>query len=132
VCSTDYHSDGSEILAIHALDLAPEGGRTFVTSTYQLYNDLSAHPSITDVQFMASANAIPLPIQRGDIAFLNDQALLHKQEPVDEAYGQMIKLYIRDPDQEWKVPGIMKESWRSIYGEGAMKKLRGENWGVYF
>ena len=30
-----------EILALYALDLAQEGGRTLVSSAWQLYNDLA-------------------------------------------------------------------------------------------
>lgn len=36
-----FHSDNCEILALYALDIAPEGGRTLISSSWQLYNDLA-------------------------------------------------------------------------------------------
>ena len=36
-----FHSDASEILALYALNLAPEGGRLMLASAWQLYNDLA-------------------------------------------------------------------------------------------
>ena len=31
-----------EVLSLYALDIAPEGGRTLVSSAWQVYNDLAA------------------------------------------------------------------------------------------
>jgi hypothetical protein len=37
-----FHSDMCEVLSLYALDIAPEGGRTLVSSAWQVYNDLAA------------------------------------------------------------------------------------------
>jgi hypothetical protein len=39
--SDTFHSDGCEILSLYAQDLEPEGGRTLLSSSWQLYNDLA-------------------------------------------------------------------------------------------
>lgn len=36
-----FHSDNCEILALYALEVASEGGRTLISSSWQLYNDLA-------------------------------------------------------------------------------------------
>jgi len=37
--------------------------------------------AIDAVHFMAAANAIPLPMGKGDMVFINDMAILHAREP---------------------------------------------------
>ena len=41
--SKTFHSDNSEILSLYALDVAPKGGRTLLSSSWQLYNDLATN-----------------------------------------------------------------------------------------
>ncbi len=36
-----FHTDNCEILALYALDVATTGGQTFVSSSYQLFNELA-------------------------------------------------------------------------------------------
>jgi hypothetical protein len=36
-----FHSDKCEILALYALDIAPRGGKTFISSAWRLYNELA-------------------------------------------------------------------------------------------
>jgi hypothetical protein len=124
-----FHSDGAEILAYHALNLQPSAGKALISSSWQIYNEL-ANKSETDIQELAKSNHIPLPLIEGDIAYINDMAMFHALESADEGDRHLVRLYLRDPEQDWAVPEMMAENWEEIYGPVPNEKTRVENWGV--
>lgn len=88
------------------------------------------------VQFMAAENAIPLPMKKGDLVFINDMVLFHARESFDEAgaYLQrhLLKMSIRDPAQNWPVPSTAKQAWRKMYGPNREDGTRKETWSTRF
>ncbi|ORY67028.1 uncharacterized protein BCR38DRAFT_300793, partial [Pseudomassariella vexata] len=183
-----FHTDNCEILALYAVDVATTGGQTYVSSAYQLFNELSekrpdvlqtlsdhwvldtfkdytyfppitrpllhvsdgdnvvftysrfpmvgfkgrqrnpALPPISEAQmeamdtvkYMMTKNAVALPWGRGDIAFINDMAIMHARssftESGEELQRHLLKFYLRDPAQNWQVPETAKKHWERIYG----------------
>jgi hypothetical protein len=81
---------------------------------------------------MAAANAFPLPMGKGDMVFINDMAILHARESFSEGrtYIQrhLLKLYLRDPEQNWPVPPTAKDAWAKIYGSNSEDGIRQETW----
>lgn len=81
---------------------------------------------------MAAANAIPLPMGKGDMVFINDMAILHAREPFNEggAYLQrhLLKFYLRDPEHTWPVPPTVSDALAKIYGSNSEDGTRRETW----
>ncbi|KAI8626339.1 hypothetical protein F5Y19DRAFT_488381 [Xylariaceae sp. FL1651] len=87
------------------------------------------------VHFMALANSIQLPIGRGDIVFINDQAILHARGTFQDVSGSgrhLLKMFLRDPDQSWPVSGPALEQQLKIYGPNRDDGTREETWWVDF
>ncbi|KAI1214382.1 Clavaminate synthase-like protein [Annulohypoxylon truncatum] len=199
-----FHTDNCEILALYALDVATTGGQTFVSSSYQLFNELaqsrpevlqtlsdywvldtfkdySQFPPVTRpmlhvsdtgdvmftysrfpmagfkgkqrnsslapvseaqiaamdaVQFVMAKNAVPLPWKKGDIAFINDMAIMHARSSFTES-GQglqrhLLKFYLRDPAQNWKIPESAQKQWDKIYGPNTPDGGRDEEWCIKY
>ncbi|KAI1769913.1 Clavaminate synthase-like protein [Hypoxylon cercidicola] len=199
-----FHTDNCEILALYALDVATTGGQTFVSSSYQLFNELattrpdvlqtlsdywvldtfkdySQFPPVTRpmlhasdagnvmftysrfpmagfkgrqrnpdlvpvsekqiaamdaVQYTMAKNAVPLPWSKGDIAFINDMAIMHARSSFTES-GQglqrhLLKFYLRDPDQNWKIPESARKHWEKIYGPNTPEGNRDEEWCIRY
>jgi len=194
-----FHSDNCEIMGLYCLDTALEGGRTLVSSSWQLYNELAAkrpdvlktlaeiwvldtfkdyrkspplsvpfldrvdgesvllrfsrYPitgwqrkrnpalpaptqaqleAIDAVQFTAAANSVPLPMGKGDIVFVNDMAILHAREAFSEGGVYMkrhlLKMFFRDPVQNWQVPVSAEAGWKKMYGPNRADGSRHEIW----
>jgi hypothetical protein len=90
--------------------------------------------AIDAVHFMSAQNAVPLPLGKGDIAFINDMAILHAREAFDEGGSHLqrhlLKLYLRDPEQNWPVPSTELQQWNKIYGPNRPDGSRNESWYV--
>lgn len=88
--------------------------------------------AIDAVHFMAAENAIPLPMGKGDIVFINDMAILHAREPFSEGgvrlQRHLLKFYLRDPEQNWSVPPTAADALRKIYGPNCGDGTRKEMW----
>ncbi|KAI0834245.1 Clavaminate synthase-like protein [Hypoxylon sp. FL0890] len=199
-----FHTDNCEILALYALEVATTGGQTFVSSSYQLFNELaqtrpevlqtlsdywvldtfkdySQFPPVTRpmlhvsdtgdvmftysrfpmagfqgkqrnpslapvneaqieamdaVQYIMAKNAVPLPWRKGDIAFINDMAIMHARSSFTES-GQglqrhLLKFYLRDPEKNWKVPESAQKQWDKIYGPNTPDGGRKEKWCIRY
>ncbi|KAI1374758.1 Clavaminate synthase-like protein [Hypoxylon crocopeplum] len=199
-----FHTDNCEILALYALDVATTGGQTFVSSSYQLFNELAKtrpevlhtlsdywvldsfkdysqfppvtrpmlhvsdsgnvmftysrfpmagfngkqrNPSLTPVneaqiaamdavQYVMAKNAVPLPWRKGDIAFINDMAIMHARSSFTES-GQgiqrhLLKFYLRDPAKKWPIPESAQKQWNKIYGPNTPEGGREEVWCIKY
>ena len=88
--------------------------------------------AIDAVQFMAAKNAIPLPMGKGDIVFINDMVMLHAREAFNEGgtslQRHLLKFYLRDPAQNWPVPPTAEDAWRKMYGPNRDDGSRKEIW----
>ncbi|KAI1106395.1 Clavaminate synthase-like protein [Jackrogersella minutella] len=199
-----FHTDNCEILSLYALDVATTGGQTFVSSSYQLFNELaqtrpevlqtlsdywvldtfkdySQFPPVTRpmlhvadtgdvmftysrfpmagfkgkqrnptlapvneaqiaamdaVQYIMAKNAVPLPWKKGDIAFINDMAIMHARSGFTEnGHGlqrHLLKFYLRDPAQNWKIPVSAQKQWEKTYGPNMPDGGRDEEWCIRY
>ncbi|KAI2602326.1 Clavaminate synthase-like protein [Hypoxylon sp. NC1633] len=199
-----FHTDNCEILALYALDVATTGGQTFVSSSYQLFNELaktrpevlqtlsdywvldsfkdySQFPPVTRpmlhvsdtgdvmftysrfpmagfngkqrnpnlapvndaqvaamdaVQYIMAKNAVPLPWRKGDIAFINDMAVMHARSSFTEngngIQRHLLKFYLRDPAQDWPIPESAQKQWNKIYGPNTPEGKREEEWCIKY
>jgi hypothetical protein len=86
------------------------------------------------VHLMAAHNAIKLPLKQGAMAFLNDQAILHaRQSFTEETKGHkrhLLKLYLRDPEQNWPIPTASANHFEKMYGPNCENGKREERWPI--
>ena len=88
------------------------------------------------IQLLAARNALTLPTQRGDIAYINNMCMLHGRAPFDiDSTGQplasrrhLIKLFLRDPARAWDIPEAMAGIWDHVYGANRPDGSREEHW----
>lgn len=55
------------------------------------------------IQFIANANHVRIPLESGDMLFVNDTALMHSREAFDEGQSferHLVKMVLRDPAQK--------------------------------
>ena len=89
--------------------------------------------ALNAVQFLAEKNAVPLPIKKGDLILINDMAILHGREGYNDtenatAKRNLLKMYLRDPQQKVQIPESLKEEWEMIYGPNRNDGQRIETW----
>lgn len=87
------------------------------------------------VQFMAAANSIELPMMKGDILFVNDQAIMHARGSFSDnglAQRHLLKMFLRDPERSWPVTGVALEQRQRIYGPNQVDGNRVETWWTDF
>jgi hypothetical protein len=87
------------------------------------------------VHVMAAKNAIKLPLKQGDMVFINDQAVLHARESFTEEEStdhkrHLLKLYLRDPQQNRPVPSSLAKHFDKMYGPGRADGKREEYWPI--
>lgn len=87
------------------------------------------------VQFMAAANSVEVPMTKGDIIFVNDQAMLHARSSFsdkDSSQRHLLKMFLRDPEYSWPVTGAAMEQRQKIYGSNCVDGTRFETWWTNF
>ena len=70
---------------------------------------------------LARRNQVRVPIQSGDMLFVNNWAILHRREKYedDEATSRhLIRLWLRSSSLGWEVPSSMAKPWLSAFGGG--------------
>ncbi|PWY74248.1 TfdA family taurine catabolism dioxygenase TauD [Aspergillus eucalypticola CBS 122712] len=87
----------------------------------------SAHiPPLTEAQaealdaihFTAEAHSISLDFRKGDIQFANNLSILHARGAFtdsNEKQRHLLRLWLRDPEYEWKKPSGLKERFDRVY-----------------
>lgn len=88
------------------------------------------------VQYTMAKNAVPLPWGKGDIVFINDMAIMHARSSFTEnrrgLQRHLLKFYLRDPAQNWKIPESAKKHWDKIYGPNTPEGKRAEEWCIRY
>lgn len=86
--------------------------------------------------FIAAANCIRLPLRDGDILFVNDTAIMHSREALDEEGGasqrHLLKMLLHDPAQNWPVSDSARADWLKMHGPSHRYGSRREGWDIMF
>jgi hypothetical protein len=113
-----FHADGKVVLSAsrRLLTGSPETPRT------------EGIPALTEKQaealdaihFIAKANSVKLPIQKGDMCFLNNMAILHSREAfVDDVTAQrhLFRLWLSNQEFLWKLPPSLEVAWARVFDD---------------
>jgi len=72
------------------------------------------------VHFTAQSHQLVTTMERGDIRFINNLALLHGREPFDDGQHlkrHLVRLWLRDEKNGWPLPPAMKVSWARVFDD---------------
>ncbi|EFY88362.1 TfdA family oxidoreductase, putative [Metarhizium acridum CQMa 102] len=74
----------------------------------------------------AWSTELELDLERGDILFLNNWALLHRREAYDDdetTSRHLIRLWLRSTEHGWHVPPEMLLPWQTAYGDEIQTRI---------
>lgn len=81
-------------------------------------------------------NSITLPVEKGDMLFVNDLALFHARTGFDDGgiplKRHLVKMYFRDPEQGWNIPPSMENEWKTSYSPNLADGTRKETWHILY
>jgi hypothetical protein len=72
------------------------------------------------VHFTALKNQVVIPMQQGDMRFLNNHAILHNRdsfEDSDQRRRHLARLWLRNPAKAWALPRGLEMAHDRVYGE---------------
>ena len=83
-------------------------------------------PPIADVQaealdaihFIATKHALQLELHAGDMAFINNFAILHSRQSffdTTESKRHLLRLWLHHPEQGWRIPEGLQLPWDRIF-----------------
>ena len=70
------------------------------------------------VHFTALKHQLSIPMQRGDLRFINNHAVLHSRdafEDSDQSQRHLVRLWLRHPEKAWKMPQGLEMAWDRVY-----------------
>ncbi|KAI0906616.1 hypothetical protein F4823DRAFT_565638 [Ustulina deusta] len=82
--------------------------------------------ALTLLQQTATAQQMPLPIQRGDMVFINNLGVLHARDSYQDdstATRHVVRLWLRNSELGWEIPEPMKTPWEASFGAKARKMV---------
>ncbi|KAL9625233.1 MAG: hypothetical protein Q9160_000635 [Pyrenula sp. 1 TL-2023] len=72
------------------------------------------------VHFTADDHALEIQLEKGDMQFTNNFALLHAREAfkdgADRQKRHLIRMWLRNDKLAWETPKELEEPWKEIYG----------------
>lgn len=88
------------------------------------------------VEHLAWKHCLPLPTERGDMAFINNLCLMHARNAFDlDSSGKpvaskrhLVKLMLRDPEMTWQLPPMLDWYAETVYGSNQRNGGRSEKW----
>lgn len=92
--------------------------------------------AIDAVQFTYMLNAFTIPSVKGDLLFVNDTVVMHARHGFEEQ-GQymkrhLLKMFLRDPEQNWPLSPSAEEARQKMYGPNQADGTRKEIWNVVY
>lgn len=75
------------------------------------------------VHFTAAANCVSIKPEVGDMAFMNNFAILHSRSGFRDGSGEdnakryILRLWLNNADVGWDVPPGLRLGWERIFGE---------------
>jgi len=93
---------------------------------YQTYQRSDACPPLTEEQadameeleFAAQRSAVTFQLEKGDIQWLNNMALLHGRDGyVDgkENIRELLRIWVRNEDLAWETPPALEPHWQQLF-----------------
>ncbi|KAH6971664.1 hypothetical protein BKA56DRAFT_594770 [Ilyonectria sp. MPI-CAGE-AT-0026] len=70
------------------------------------------------VHFTALKHQLSIPLQEGDIRFINNHAVLHGRDAFDDSdqsQRHLVRLWLRNPDKAWRMPAGLNMAWDRVY-----------------
>lgn len=70
------------------------------------------------VHFVAKKHEINPRIERGDLRFINNMAVLHRREAFENSAGNarhLIRIWLNNEQMCWKLPRALQLSWARIF-----------------
>lgn len=116
-----YFVNGKVIFSFSRRLLAghPRHGRTAGVPTL---SEAQAE-AIDAVHFTARKLQLSIPLEKGDIRFINNMGLLHGRECYYDADGssesrrQVLRLWLRNHELQWKLPPDLQVAWARIFDD---------------
>lgn len=73
------------------------------------------------LQDLAEKHCLSIPLQAGDIHFVNNLALLHRRDAFEIAPGQrrhLVRMWLRSEEHAWELPIVLKQEcgWDEAFG----------------
>jgi hypothetical protein len=93
------------------------------------------------IHFIARKHEVKPRMERGDIRFINNMALLHRREAFENPKGKdaargrhLVRAWLHNEQECWKLPGPLRLAWARVFedDEGEreehwdLKPVRGE------
>lgn len=75
--------------------------------------------ALQKVEEVAASTELQLDLERGDVLFLNNWALLHRREAYDDdemTSRHLVRLWLRSTEHAWPIPPAMMLPWQTAYG----------------
>ncbi|PNY29040.1 Uncharacterized protein TCAP_01040 [Tolypocladium capitatum] len=79
------------------------------------------------VSVVARKTELQLRLERGDLVFLNNWAMLHRRDAYEDGKNSsrhIVRLWLRSTRLGWSVPPQMLPPWQAAYGETSETKAR--------
>ncbi|SPN98751.1 related to TfdA family oxidoreductase [Cephalotrichum gorgonifer] len=74
----------------------------------------------------AKQNEIRVPLQKGDMLFVNNWAILHRRESYEDAEASsrhLVRLWIRNTELGWAIPENMAVPWKASFERMDVEKV---------
>lgn len=79
--------------------------------------------ALHSLQELAEKHSLSIPLQVGDIHFVNNLAVLHRRDAFEIPPGRkrhLVRMWVRSEALSWDLPRVLKEEcgWDSAFGNG--------------
>ncbi|CAJ2500746.1 Uu.00g035990.m01.CDS01 [Anthostomella pinea] len=71
------------------------------------------------VNTAAEKNQVRIKMEAGDLRFINNLAMLHARDSFendDKCQRHLVRLWLRDPENSWRIPLPLHDDWARVYG----------------
>lgn len=76
--------------------------------------------ALDTLHFLAEKYALGLDFKKGDVQFVNNLSVFHARDGFTnsaEKQRHLVRLWLRDPEEAWAIPGPLKGRWDRVYGD---------------
>lgn len=113
-------NDGRLMISVDADRLGPVAGSPAAFGIPEL--TFAQRNALRTLRDAATSLEERVPIQTGDMLFINNWALIHRREAYQDGAAttrHLVRLWLRNSELGWKVPESMSIPWMAAYDETA-------------